>query len=162
MFTKKILILFLALSFNTLAAFSREGGSTVGNGGGVSENNLIEAWNRLPYYIEQISNAKGLNLSTLEISQFKSISLRWKSEQMTEVKFYTEAQFKFNNQAYVFGKLVGAGINFNLDKIYNLSSNSDKMPYGIGDSVGIFTKILSRNDKILNLSQMTALLVSRI
>jgi hypothetical protein len=157
MFIKKLLILILVLSLNPRASFSHEGGSTVGNGGGVSENNLIEAWNRLPYYFEQIINAKGLNLSSSELSQIKGISSRFKSEQKTGLKFYTEAQFQFNGQSFMTNKQIGSVINFNLDKLFILSQTNEKVPYTLGNSVGLFVRILSRNDLILSSGMMTKL-----
>jgi hypothetical protein len=137
------LLIFLSLILNPLMGGE---GSSAGNGGGVSENNLLLAWSELDRNYTLISTTPGLNLSGLERELLKNLRTRLRRETKTKLVFLSERKFDFQGRVYVTNSEPGSTINLNTDRLYVKNSGSKKTPLDMGEATALLTEILTRGD----------------
>lgn len=141
----KFVYLFLSLSLILTPVMAGEG-SSAGNGGGVSENNLLLAWSELDRNYTLISKTPGLNLSGLERELLKNLRTRLRRETKTKLVFLSEKKFDFKGRVYVTSSEPGSTINLNTDRLYVKNSGSKKTPLDMGEATALLTEILTRGD----------------
>jgi hypothetical protein len=150
------LMIALLISLFSLSLFSGEGGggSTVGHGGGISENNIIAARDHLGDYYTEMLHSQKLNLSTRESATLGKIKARLSIEIKAKFKFMNSKDFQFNGNIFSTKEQPGSDVYLNLDLLYMKGSNGEKIPFTFGQSVGLITEIFNRNEHDLSALEM--------
>jgi hypothetical protein len=119
-------------------------GSSAGNGGGVSENNILLSWVDLDRNYTLMMKNPGLNLGQLERNLLNILRSNLKQEQKTKLVFLSENKYEFKGRVYVTGPNAGTTIYFNTDRLYLKDSGSKKTPLDMGEATALLTEILTR------------------
>ena len=118
--------LFIIILFSLFLSFSTNAGDEVNNGGGISESNIVVAYENLDRYINVCLSSPSCNLLQRERSLLKSIlnSLDQEYKNKNQLKFLSEKEnpgtFIINGEMKIAktGSEIGSPLYFNSDLLY--------------------------------------------
>ena len=146
MINKLLLALFLSLmSWQLLSGELGSGGSQVGGGGGLSEINLIYAWNNFGTYLNEIKALQTIKLNDQEKTIIDDLLFNYPLEKNhTHLFFLTKDQYKFSEAVYHETLNIGENISFNIDQLFTLNENKQEIPYSFGEAMGLLINVFNR------------------